>query len=177
MGTRRAHPRRWRPRESKAWLSIGTNFPVHPTANDRPASPLRLGPQVSDVAAAEIRREMELRHCKWDTQLGDVSVLAVPWPIVMPASAWAHLRELAERLASETVSMELELLTRHDLHARLGLPLPLRRLFERQRFMPTSVRVMRFDFHYAACGWVISEVNSDVPGGYTEATAFARLMS
>jgi hypothetical protein len=36
---------------------------------------------------------------------------------------------------------------------------------------------MRFDFHYTTTGWQISEVNSDVPGGYTEAGPFASLVS
>ena len=29
---------------------------------------------------------------------------------------------------------------------------------------------MRFDFHPTIAGWAVSEVNSDVPGGYNEAT-------
>ena len=36
---------------------------------------------------------------------------------------------------------------------------------------------MRFDFHLTTEGWRISEVNSDVPGGFTEASHFARLVS
>jgi Glutathionylspermidine synthase. len=36
---------------------------------------------------------------------------------------------------------------------------------------------MRFDFHLATDGWRVSEVNSDVPGGFTEASAFTRLMA
>jgi glutathionylspermidine synthase len=36
---------------------------------------------------------------------------------------------------------------------------------------------MRFDFHPTRDGWRISEVNSDVPGGFTEATNLASLMA
>lgn len=36
---------------------------------------------------------------------------------------------------------------------------------------------MRFDFHYTREGWRISEVNSDVPGGYNEASGFATLVA
>jgi glutathionylspermidine synthase len=35
---------------------------------------------------------------------------------------------------------------------------------------------MRFDFHWTREGWRISEVNSDVPGGFTESSAFPELM-
>ena len=36
---------------------------------------------------------------------------------------------------------------------------------------------MRFDFHYTTDGWRVSEVNSDVPGGYAEASRFTELVS
>jgi glutathionylspermidine synthase len=37
--------------------------------------------------------------------------------------------------------------------------------------------VFRFDFHPTSDGWRISEANSDVPGGYTEAYLFPQLMA
>ncbi len=36
---------------------------------------------------------------------------------------------------------------------------------------------MRFDFHPTPTGWRISEVNSDVPGGFSEASEFPSLMA
>jgi hypothetical protein len=36
---------------------------------------------------------------------------------------------------------------------------------------------MRFDFHFTAEGWRISEVNSDVPGGFTESSSFTAMMA
>jgi len=36
---------------------------------------------------------------------------------------------------------------------------------------------MRFDFHYTAQGWRISEANSDVPGGFSEASHFTQMMA
>jgi glutathionylspermidine synthase len=36
---------------------------------------------------------------------------------------------------------------------------------------------MRFDFHPCREGWRISEVNADVPGGYSESTELTRLMA
>jgi hypothetical protein len=90
---------------------------------------------------------------------------------------WAVLAGLVERLTAETLAVEAELLERHDLHRRIALPRPLRPLFARRTPSPSAARVMRFDFHFTAAGWCVSEVNSDVPGGYTEATNVTRLVA
>jgi glutathionylspermidine synthase len=39
----------------------------------------------------------------------------------------------------------------------------------------SDVRVMRFDFHWTTDGWRISEANTDVAGGYIEASGVTRL--
>jgi Glutathionylspermidine synthase preATP-grasp len=124
----------------------------------------------------EIRRVMELRHFKWDAQVGDVSTLG-PAPLLITSSAWRDLAGLAERLFGETLAIERELLERPALHANIALPRPLRRLFARGTPTPAAVRVMRFDFHETAGGWRVSEVNSDVPGGFTEATNLSALIA
>jgi len=36
---------------------------------------------------------------------------------------------------------------------------------------------MRFDFHWTTEGFRISEVNADVPGGFSESSAFPALMA
>jgi hypothetical protein len=41
---------------------------------------------------------------------------------------------------------------------------------------PPAARVIRFDFHPTEEGWRISEANSDVPGGYIEASRFTGWM-
>ena len=40
-----------------------------------------------------------------------------------------------------------------------------------------DVGVLRFDFHWTTEGWRISEANTDVPGGFNEASGFARLLA
>ena len=40
-----------------------------------------------------------------------------------------------------------------------------------------SARIVRFDFHPTTDGWRISEANCDVPSGFIEASAFARLIA
>ena len=139
--------------------------------------PLRLGPRLAPGVFAEIRRTMELAHCKWDAQVGDVTTLA-DFPLVVSGATWTELAALAEALTAETLAMEEELLERPALLARLAVPAPLRRAFASGVApTPAALRVMRFDFHFTTDGWRVSEVNSDVPGGLTEATSFTQLVA
>lgn len=149
------------------------------TATTPPALPIRTGPPLAPAAFRELRRTMELSHCKWDVQVGDTTSLA-PFPLLLDGPTWSLLADLAERLAQETLLAEAEILARPELHARLALPTALRRLFQRGAdtpLTPSAARVMRFDFHFTTEGWRVSEVNSDVPGGFTEATSFPALMA
>jgi glutathionylspermidine synthase len=128
------------------------------------------------MEAREMRRRMELRGFKWDAQVGDVAVLAA-YPLLMRARDWEELARLAEQLFGETLALERALLGRPELQAQIGLPPALQRLFARARPTPAAARVIRADFHWTNEGWRISEVNSDVPGGFAEATGFTRLMA
>src|SRR5947207_3391973 len=40
-----------------------------------------------------------------------------------------------------------------------------------------TVGLLGFDFHYTTQGWRISEANSDVPGGFSEASYFTGMMA
>jgi glutathionylspermidine synthase len=112
---------------------------------------------------------------KLDLQVGDVSVLS-RFPLLLKHDAYSELARLAELLHAETLAAEAELLDRPELHAALGLPRAARRAL-RTATSPVSVaRHMRFDFHLTAAGWTISEVNSDVPGGFIEASALPKAM-
>jgi glutathionylspermidine synthase len=119
---------------------------------------------------------MELSHFKWDVQVGDWTSLA-PFPLFISPSTWRELARLTEQLAAETLGMEAELVGRPDLYPRIALPRRLAPLLAAGLPTPSAARILRFDFHYTTEGWRISEVNSDVPGGFTEATNFARLMA
>src|SRR5262249_35024700 len=67
---------------------------------------------------------------------------------------------------------------RPELLGVLGLPRALQRvLAEKTPLSPSAGRVLRFDFHNTTEGWRISEANSDVPGGFTEASFFTALMA
>jgi glutathionylspermidine synthase len=141
--------------------------------------PLRAGPAVERDRFAAIRTELLLKYCKWDPQVGDVSTLAT-FPLLIEKGRWTELERLAEQLTAELLEAEHELLEREDLHRTLAIPRPLRRILHnavQTGPSPTAVRVMRFDFHWTESGWRISEVNADVPGGFSEASEFTRLMS
>jgi glutathionylspermidine synthase len=150
-----------------------------PRREDSRTGPLRAGPNVEPAQFSFIRRQLLLKHCKWDPQVADVSTLA-PFPLLMGRRCWSELETLAERLTTELLAAEQELMDRDELYSVLAIPRPLRRLLrngKRNGIAPSAVRVMRFDFHWTECGWQISEVNADVPGGFSEASEFTRLMS
>jgi glutathionylspermidine synthase len=138
--------------------------------------PIRVGAALDEPTFHNIRSCMELDHCKWDAQVGDVTTLA-RFPLLIRRSTWQGLAGLAERLTEELPAAEQELVSRPSLQKRLAVPRRLRELFARAGATPAAARVMRFDFHWTTEGWRISEVNSDVPGGYTEATNFAALVA
>ncbi|MEK6372094.1 MAG: glutathionylspermidine synthase family protein [Acidobacteriota bacterium] len=137
---------------------------------------------VAGPIASEIYDELRLRtifECsKWDAQYEDVATLA-PYAIVLERAAWEELSKLAEALAQETLAAERELLEREPLQRRLGLGRAIeRQLAPWQRTPPACemARVLRFDFHSTVDGWRISEVNSDVPGGFIESSGFSELV-
>lgn len=140
-------------------------------------TPLACGARIPHATFATIRRRMVLDFCKWDPQVEDVSTLC-PYPLFLQQDVWNQLTQWSEQLADETLNLEAELLQRPDLLLQLGLPRRVRALLSQSaRQTSASVaRIMRFDFHWTTEGWKISEVNSDVPGGFIESSAFTSLM-
>jgi glutathionylspermidine synthase len=138
---------------------------------------LRAGASLDQRTFQDIRRRAVLEGCKWDPQVGDVSTLAT-FPLILSQSAWAELAMLTERLTTETLQAEREMLDRPELLNTLGLPRAVCDALKRpEPPAPAAARVMRFDFHPTSDGWRISEVNSDVPGGFTEASFFTGLVA
>jgi glutathionylspermidine synthase len=140
--------------------------------------PFCIGPALPPDVFATVRRRAIFDCCKWDPQHEDRSVLA-PFPLILRESAWNELQKLAESLYAEAIAAEQELVHGPDLHRELGLPRCIRKVLARSpsNGRTAGVRVMRFDFHFTTEGWRISEVNSDVPGGFVEAGGFTRLMA
>ena len=149
------------------------------STSDIETTPLRTGDALPPEVFQTIRRKMVLDGCKWDPQVGDVSTIS-PFPLLLSELRWRELSQLATRLTSELLDAEHELLDRPELHRHLGLPRRLRSILRRAKNVggtPAAARVMRFDFHWTPDGWRISEVNSDVPGGFSEASELPLLMT
>ena len=145
----------------------------------RDDAPIRAGEPLPDDVFVAIRTRLVLHHCKWDPQVEDVSTLA-RFPLLMSRSTWMQLCDDAEQLAAEVIDAEGELLDRPDLHRSLSVPRPIRAALSAAASRgapPVAVRVMRFDFHWTDDGWRISEVNSDVPGGFSESSELPRLFA
>lgn len=125
-----------------------------------------------------VRDTMMFEHHKWDPQVGDIDTLHSA-PLILTLAAWTEIARLAEQMDTEVRAAEQAILASPAALRLLGLPANLRRTLA--RFGPEGARggprVLRFDFHATAEGWRVSEVNSDVPGGYIEATAFAATMA
>jgi len=140
---------------------------------------LVVGEALSPDVFEPLRRTAILRHCKWDAQVGDHPTLA-PFPLVLGRELADRLSRWSELLAAETMAAETELLGAAHLWERLAVPRAIRRVLSRGAaggFSPDCGRVLRFDFHPTDTGWSLSEVNADVPGGYSEATEFTRLVA
>ncbi len=142
---------------------------------DGPDGGIRMAPLAID-SYAQYRREVIFSCYKWDPQVGDFNTVA-DHAVVLSSDTAGHLARCAEGLASETAQMENVLLSRLDLCAELGIPRAIAKAMFRagSRSGADGPRVMRFDFHPSTAGWVVSEVNSDVPGGFAEASCLPRL--
>lgn len=122
------------------------------------------------------RYDVIFKAYKWDPQVGDHNTVA-KHAIILDQDTARQLEIYAERLSEETMLMEEALISRPDLIKRLGLPPKIEKNvnrlagYERSR----NIRLMRFDFHPSEDGWVVSEVNSDVPGGLAEASVLPQL--
>jgi glutathionylspermidine synthase len=155
-------------------------LPSPPLEDSGESTSIGSGAPLGHEVFANIRKRMALECCKWDPQVEDVSVLQA-FPLLLRRAQWRHLAACAEALAKETCAAENALLERPDLFAKLAVPRrliqPILRGLRSASPEIEQARVMRFDFHPTQTGWRISEVNSDVPGGFSEASEFTSMMA
>lgn len=114
---------------------------------------------------------------KWDPQFLDHNTIA-KHVLLISEEEHRELEELAEQLDRETVRAELTLNANLNLAKPLALPRQIyRELAGMKHYQPDKhIRLMRYDFHPTAEGdWAVSEVNSDVPGGFAEASLLPEL--
>lgn len=107
---------------------------------------------------------------KWDPQFSDCNTVA-KYALVITQKEHEELERLTEALDQETRSAEEFL----NENLQLTGPLSISGKFHKElrnmtNYRPEEhVRLMRYDFHPTIEGtWALSEVNSDVPGGFAE---------
>lgn len=114
---------------------------------------------------------------KWDPQFLDSNTIS-KHALVLTKQEARSLARLTELLDQETRDAELFLNTHLSLAKKLRLPKKLLSELKRMKnYDPKRhIRLTRYDFHPTKEGeWAISEVNSDVPGGFAEASLLPKL--
>jgi glutathionylspermidine synthase len=112
---------------------------------------------------------------KWDLQAGEQSTISDK-VILLEKGEMDFLAEAAVALYGETVAMERELKKHPALIRETGISEAMADALCNCDYRPKEhIRLMRFDFHPTAEGWRLSEVNSDVPAGYPEASVLPML--
>ncbi|MBQ8298753.1 MAG: glutathionylspermidine synthase family protein [Clostridia bacterium] len=109
---------------------------------------------------------------KWDPQFLDNNTIA-KHVLVITKEEHEELMKYTESLDVETRAAEEFLNKNLKFAKKLALPKKLsRELRNMKNYSPDKhVRLMRYDFHPTIEDkWAISEVNSDVPGGFAEAS-------
>ena len=109
---------------------------------------------------------------KWDPQFSDHNTIA-RYALVITREEHEKIKELTEKLDAETRAAEEFLNNNLDLAGPLALPRKVSREIRNMKNYRAEqhIRLMRYDFHPTIGGkWAVSEVNSDVPGGFAEAS-------
>ena len=114
---------------------------------------------------------------KWDPQFCDSNTLA-KYVLVLNKEENEEIIKLTEKLDKETRLAE-EYLNKHiKIAKKLMLPKKIiEQIPNMQKYdMTQNIRLMRYDFHPNTDGkWVVTEVNSDVPGGFAESSLLPNL--
>lgn len=114
---------------------------------------------------------------KWDPQFLDNNTIA-KHVLVITEEEHKELEMLTEKLDKETIQAELFLNNNLKLAKPLALPRQIHKELKKMKSYDADkhIRLMRYDFHPTTDGkWAISEVNSDVPGGFAEASLMPRI--
>ena len=120
----------------------------------------------------EYRLNLIFNCYKWDPQFLDNNTIA-KHVLVITKEEHEELKILTEKLDKETRQAEEFLNNNLKLTKPLELPKKIcKELKKMQNYQADKhIRLMRYDFHPTIEeNWAVSEVNSDVPGGFAEAS-------
>lgn len=124
----------------------------------------------------DYKMEVIFEAFKWDAQVHDTNTVS-RHILLMDEHIADKLARWAQQLSEETFNIEEALWKNPKLAKGLGIPYrvqkQLRMIKDYKR--EEHVRLMRYDFHPTDTGWVISEVNSDVPAGMAEASVLPEI--
>lgn len=125
----------------------------------------------------EYRLSLMFDCYKWDPQFLDHNTIA-KYALVITREEHEELVRLTEKIDRETRAAEVFLNNNLKLAKPLELPKKIsKEIRAMNNYDPDKhIRLMRYDFHPTVEGkWVVSEVNSDVPGGFAESTLMPKL--
>ena len=117
------------------------------------------------------------RGYKWDPQYFDNNTIA-KHVLIISEKEHQELAQLTEKLTQETISSERFLVKNLRLSKNLKILKKLKKYLSllKNYNSDNNIRLMRFDFHpIENGGWAISEVNSDVPGGFAESSILPQI--
>lgn len=120
----------------------------------------------------EYRLKLLFDCYKWDPQFKNHNTVA-KYALILTKEEHEELALLTEKLDEETRAAEEFLNRNQELAKPLALPGSVRKEIRKMtNYAPEQhVRLMRYDFHPTVEGkWAVSEVNSDVPGGFAESS-------
>ncbi len=125
----------------------------------------------------DYRLDLIFNAYKWDPQFLDNNTIA-KYVLVITEEEDKKLKVLTEKLDKETRQAEEILNKNLKLVKPLALPKKIYSELKNMNNYDASkhIRLMRYDFHPTIENkWVISEVNSDVPGGFAEASIMPQI--
>lgn len=114
---------------------------------------------------------------KWDPQFCDNNTLA-KYVLILTKEENEEIINLTKKLDKETRLAENYLNKHIKIAKKLSLPKKILEQIPNMQNYDNSknIRLMRYDFHPDIYGkWIVTEVNSDVPGGFAEGSLLPEL--
>lgn len=127
----------------------------------------------------DYRLDAMFKCYKWDPQFFDSNTIA-KYVLVLTKEENQELEELTEKIDRETRQAEEFLNSNFRLTKKLALPKKIYKELKNMKNYESEkhIRLMRYDFHPTVQNkWAVSEVNSDTPGGFAEASLLPKLAS
>ena len=120
----------------------------------------------------EYKIEAMFNCYKWDPQFYDSNTLS-KYVLIITEKEHQIIKDITEKLDKETRQAEEFINQNKKIAKKLTLPKTIiKQILHMQNYEKSkNIRLMRYDFHPSIDGnFVVTEVNSDVPGGFAESS-------